>query len=73
MSKATNILKAAMKADKTTRKGLTAIRLLRGRYSKLFLSMTPELYASAMRTFDRTIGSMKPESNRTTEELEACK
>ena len=73
MTKATNILKAAIKADKTTRKGLTAIRLMRGRYSKCFVAMSQDLYDSAMRTFDRNIGRLKPESHRTSEERAACK
>jgi len=73
MSKATNILKSAIKADKTTRKGLTAIRLMRGRYSKCFVTMSQDIFDSAMRTFDRYIGAMKPESHRTSEEREACK
>ena len=72
MTKATNLLKAAMKTDKTTRKGLMSIRLLRGRYSKIFLPMSQDLYDSAMRTFDRVIGRMKPEANRTSWERAAC-
>ena len=74
MSKATNLMKSAMKTDKTTRKGLTSVRLIRGRYAKCFLNVVSfELYESAMRTFDRTIGSMKPEDQRNYEEMMACK
>lgn len=73
MTKATSILKAAIKADKTTRKGLTATKLMRGRYSKCFVAMSQDLYDGAMRTFDRTIGNQKPEAHRTSEERAACK
>lgn len=73
MTNATNILKAAIRVDGSTRKGCLAIRLMRGRYSKIFLPMSRDLYDSAMRTFDRHIGRLKPESQRTSWEAEACK
>lgn len=55
MSKAANLLKAARNCDKATKSGRATIRLLRGKYSKLFLAMSEEVYESAMRTFDRNL------------------
>ena len=55
MTPATKLLRTAIAIDKTTSSGRTAVRMLRGKYERLFRSNSTELQNSALRTFDRLV------------------